>query len=87
MALRRLPHPATGVARKAQALRGYRPPGPRPPAGCACAGADSPVSRAQLDLAWRTDTAQRDRALGSLLADGLVEQTADGRLALAGEGQ
>jgi A/G-specific adenine glycosylase len=47
---------------------------------------DSPVTRAQLDLAWLTDTAQRDRALDSLLVDGLVEQTADGRFALAGEG-
>jgi A/G-specific adenine glycosylase len=34
----------------------------------------------------RTDTAQRDRALDSLVVDGLVEQTADGRFALAGEG-
>jgi len=49
-------------------------------------GNDSPVSRAQLDIAWLTDTAQRDRALDSLLVDGLVEQTADGRFALAGEG-
>jgi A/G-specific adenine glycosylase len=49
-------------------------------------GNDSPVSRAQLDVAWLTDTAQRDRALDSLLVDGLVEQTADGRFALAGEG-
>jgi A/G-specific adenine glycosylase len=47
---------------------------------------DSPVTRAQLDVAWLTDTAQRDRALDSLLIDGLVEQTADGRFALAGEG-
>ncbi|UXA15158.1 A/G-specific adenine glycosylase [Mycobacterium sp. SMC-8] len=46
----------------------------------------SPVSREQLDLAWTTDTAQRDRALDSLLVDGLVEQTADGRFALCGEG-
>ncbi|CDO28794.1 A/G-specific adenine glycosylase [Mycolicibacterium porcinum] len=46
----------------------------------------SPVTRAQLDVAWLTDTAQRDRALDSLLVDGLVEQTADGRFALAGEG-
>jgi A/G-specific adenine glycosylase len=46
----------------------------------------SPVTRAQLDIAWLADTAQRDRALGSLLVDGLVEQTADGRFALAGEG-
>ena len=49
-------------------------------------GSDSPVTRAQLDVAWLTDTAQRDRALDSLLVDGLVEQTADGRFALAGEG-
>lgn len=48
-------------------------------------GNDSPVTRAQLDVAWLTDTAQRDRALFSLLADGLVTQTADGRFALAGE--
>ncbi|MGV0715155.1 A/G-specific adenine glycosylase [Mycolicibacterium sp. XJ662] len=48
---------------------------------------DSPVTRAQLDVAWVTDTAQRDRALDSLLVDGLVEQTADGRFALAGEGE
>ena len=50
-------------------------------------GNDSPVQRAELDLAWLTDTAQRDRALDSLLVDGLVEQTADGRFALAGEGE
>jgi A/G-specific adenine glycosylase len=49
-------------------------------------GNDSPVTRAQLDVAWLSDTAQRDRALDSLLVDGLVEQTADGRYALAGEG-
>ncbi|MBW0016162.1 MAG: A/G-specific adenine glycosylase [Mycobacterium sp.] len=47
---------------------------------------DSPVTRAELDVAWLTDTAQRDRALYSLLADGLVTQTGDGRFALAGEG-
>ncbi|MGI9125164.1 MAG: A/G-specific adenine glycosylase, partial [Mycobacterium sp.] len=46
----------------------------------------TPVQRAELDVAWLTDTAQRDRALDSLLVDGLVEQTADGRFALAGEG-
>ena len=39
-------------------------------------GNDSPVTRGQLDVAWLTDTAQRDRALDSLLVDGLVEQTA-----------
>jgi A/G-specific adenine glycosylase len=49
-------------------------------------GNDSPVSRAELDVVWLSDTAQRDRALDSLLVDGLVEQTADGRFALAGEG-
>jgi len=49
-------------------------------------GNESPVTRAELDVAWVTDTAQRDRALDSLLVDGLVEQTADGRFALAGEG-
>ncbi len=46
---------------------------------------DCAVTRAELDVAWLTDTAQRDRALYSLLADGLVTQTADGRFALAGE--
>jgi A/G-specific adenine glycosylase len=49
-------------------------------------GNDSPVTREQLDIVWLSDTAQRDRALDSLLVDGLVEQTADGRFALAGEG-
>ncbi|WP_163748179.1 A/G-specific adenine glycosylase [Mycolicibacterium helvum] len=49
-------------------------------------GSSSPVLREQLDVVWLTDTAQRDRALDSLLVDGLVEQTADGRFALAGEG-
>jgi A/G-specific adenine glycosylase len=46
---------------------------------------DSPVTRGDLDVAWLTDSAQRDRALYSLLADGLVTQTRDGRFALAGE--
>jgi len=46
---------------------------------------DSPVTRAELDVAWLTDFVQRDRALDSLLADGLVTRTADGRFALAGE--
>ena len=46
---------------------------------------DSPVTRAELDVAWLTDTQQRDRALESLLADGLVTRTGDGRFALAGE--
>src|SRR5215218_9307720 len=48
---------------------------------------NSPVVRAELDVAWLADPAQRDRALDSLLVDGLVEQTADGRFALAGEGE
>jgi A/G-specific adenine glycosylase len=47
---------------------------------------DFPVTRAELDVAWLTDTAQRDRALESLFADGLVTRTADGRFALLGEG-
>lgn len=46
----------------------------------------TPVERAALDVVWLRDPAQRDRALDSLLVDGLVEQTADGRFALAGEG-
>lgn len=46
----------------------------------------APVERAQLDVAWTADPTQRDRALGSLLTDGLVEQTRSGRFALAGEG-
>jgi len=45
-----------------------------------------PVQRGDLDVVWLSDTAQRDRALDSLLLDGLVEQTRDGRFALAGEG-
>ena len=49
-------------------------------------GSSVPVPRTHLDVVWLTDTAQRDRALDSLLVDGLVEQTADGRFALAGEG-
>jgi A/G-specific adenine glycosylase len=48
---------------------------------------DSPVKRAELQLAWPADAVQRDRALASLLADGLVERTADGRYALPGEGE
>lgn len=49
-------------------------------------GSDGPVERALLDRVWLTDTAQRDRALDSLLVDGLVEQTDGGLFALAGEG-
>lgn len=45
----------------------------------------SAVTRAELDVAWPVDTAQRERALTSLLADGLVEQVAGGRFALPGQ--
>lgn len=48
--------------------------------------ATGPVDRIRLDLAWTRDPGQRDRALDSLLVDGLIEQTVDGRFALAGEG-
>ncbi len=48
--------------------------------------ATEPVDRLRLDLAWTRDPGQRDRALDSLLVDGLIEQTRDGRFALAGEG-
>ncbi|PQM52252.1 A/G-specific adenine glycosylase [Mycolicibacter virginiensis] len=43
------------------------------------------VTRADLDLAWPADAVQRERALTSLLGDGLVEQLADGRFALPGQ--
>jgi A/G-specific adenine glycosylase len=43
-----------------------------------------PVAKARLDIAW-ADAGQRDRCLDSLLADGLVEQIADGRFALPGD--
>ncbi|MDS1114567.1 A/G-specific adenine glycosylase [Gordonia westfalica] len=49
-------------------------------------GTTGAVERARLDVVWTTDTAQRDRALDSLLVDGLVEITTDGRFCLAGEG-
>jgi A/G-specific adenine glycosylase len=47
--------------------------------------ARGPVERAVLDQVWLVDIAQRDRALDSLLVDGLVEQTSDGLFALAGD--
>jgi len=37
------------------------------------------------DAAWLVHTARRDRALDSLLVDGLVKQTAEGRFALCRE--
>lgn len=49
--------------------------------------ATGPVERVRLDLAWTRDPGQRDRALDSLLVDGLIELTGDGLFALAGEGE
>jgi A/G-specific adenine glycosylase len=46
--------------------------------------ATGPVTRAELDAVW-DDVGQRDRCLDSLLVDGLLEQTDDGRFALPGE--
>lgn len=43
------------------------------------------VTRADLDVAWPVDAVQRERALASLLDDGLVEQLADGLFALPGQ--
>jgi A/G-specific adenine glycosylase len=43
-----------------------------------------PVIKARLDSVW-ADAGQRDRCLDSLLVDGLVEQTGDGRFALPGD--
>ncbi len=43
------------------------------------------VARAEIDVAWPMDAVQRERALASLLDDGLVEQLADGRFALPGQ--
>ncbi|MGJ7908160.1 A/G-specific adenine glycosylase [Actinopolyspora sp. H202] len=45
---------------------------------------EGPVQRPELDAVWH-DAAQRDRALDSLLVDGLLEQTEDGRFGLPGE--
>lgn len=47
-------------------------------------GTDEPVGKPVLDQVWSV-AGQRDRCLDSLLVDGLVEQTADGRFALPGE--
>ncbi len=41
----------------------------------------APVGKAALDVVWR-DAGQRDRALDSLVADGLVDPLPDGRYAL-----
>jgi A/G-specific adenine glycosylase len=78
--------PATGVARRVQRYAGTD----RQVRGRlldVLRDNDSPVTRGQLDIAWLADPAQRDRALDSLLVDGLVEQTDDGRFALPGEGR
>lgn len=48
-------------------------------------GSDSPVAKPRLDQVWTIDPGQRERALASLLDDGLIEQTAHGDFALAGE--
>ncbi|PRX50498.1 A/G-specific DNA-adenine glycosylase [Prauserella shujinwangii] len=45
---------------------------------------EGPVPKSRLDVVW-SQAGQRDRCLDSLLVDGLVEQTADGRFALPGE--
>jgi A/G-specific adenine glycosylase len=44
-------------------------------------GADAPVPRAALDVTW-PDSVQRERALDTLIADGLVDPLPDGRFAL-----
>jgi A/G-specific adenine glycosylase len=46
--------------------------------------ARGPVPAGRLDLVW-ADAVQRDRALRSLLEDGLVSPAGDGLYALAGE--
>ena len=70
--------------------RGYKPTPPPPGIAAALPTSGTVVAcrtAAGMALAGlRTDTAERDRALDSLVVDGLVEQTADGRFALAGEG-
>lgn len=43
----------------------------------------SPVRRAALDAVW-ADPVQRDRALGTLIVDGLIDPLPDGRFALPG---
>ncbi|SES06352.1 A/G-specific adenine glycosylase [Actinokineospora terrae] len=47
-------------------------------------GSAEPAEKTRLDVVW-SDAGQRDRCLDSLLVDGLVEQTSDGRFALPGE--
>ena len=47
--------------------------------------APGPVERGRLDMAWTQDPGQRDRALDSLLVDGLIEHTDSGLFALPGD--
>ena len=74
-----------GAAQGAE-VRGHRPSGARQAAWPCSARAHAPVERVRLDQVWPATPGQRDRALHSLLMDGLVEQTEDGLFALAGEG-
>jgi A/G-specific adenine glycosylase len=46
--------------------------------------ANEPVTAAELDAAWPTDDAQRDRCLHSLVTDGLLEQLSGNRFRLPG---
>src|ERR1700759_1326311 len=73
--------PADGLARRPQAYAGTD----RQVRGRlldVLRDSESPVTRAELDVAWVTNTEQRERALNSLLADGLVVQRTHGRFAL-----
>ena len=76
--------PAAGTGRRIQRYAGTD----RQVRGClldVLRASNYPVTKGELDVAWLSDTTQRDRALDSLLADGLVTLRADGRFALAGE--
>ena len=89
--------PAGRAVRVAAGRRARRTPGrargrsaspaptARSAAGCwtCCAAAPGPVPKPALDLAWPADV-QRERALDSLVADGLVDPLPDGRYALPG---
>jgi A/G-specific adenine glycosylase len=46
---------------------------------------DGPVAKARLDAVWADDV-QRERALDSLVADGLVDPVSEGRYRLPGDG-
>lgn len=47
--------------------------------------AAAPVTKGRLDAAWPSDAVQRERALDSLLADGLAELVPPGRYRLPGD--